>query len=289
MSNGSPPPIQAGCDCDDPVLLDQWHPVAALSELASGPVRTILLGAPITITLDETGLHLTPPGPAITAHLHYAWVCLGTPPATLFDIPELAEPDRRSVHAGSFGVRTSAPRAIENFLDLGHFPYVHTDLLGAEPNTEVAAYHVALEENGQELVARDCRFFQPRSSANATEGFMVEYVYRVPHPYCAVLYKLNPLDRARRDVIGLFCQPIGQAQVRAHMLVSLLDSTSTDAELIGFQQMIFAQDQPILESQVPARLPLAPAAEIAVRADASSLAYRRFLTAMGLRYGVIPP
>ncbi len=109
----------------------------------------------------------------------------------------------------------------------------------------------------------------------------------MPHPLCAVLYKLNPRDRERRDVIALFCQPVGPEQVRAHMLVSLLDDTSDDAALIGFQQLIFAQDKPILENQVPRRLPLGPGAELPVRADAMSVAYRRYLSGLGLRHGVI--
>ena len=287
MTRGDDPFID---EQNDPVLLDQWHVVASIAELRRGPVRTVLLGRRLTVAIrqDQPVAHHADGAAAATMlHLEYVWVCLGQKPARLFDIPELAEPERRVVHAGSFGVRTSPPRAIENFLDLGHFPYVHKDFLGLEPHTEVLPYRVSTEQDGQELFARDCRFFQPRSAANASEGFIVEYVYRVPHPLCAVLYKLNPLDRDRQDVIALFCQPVGPEQVRAHMLVSLFDDTSDDAELIGFQQLIFAQDKPILENQVPLRLPLSPGAEVPVRADAMSVAYRRYLAALGLRHGVI--
>ena len=48
------------------------------------------------------------------------------------------------------------------------------------------------------------------------------------------------------------------------------------------------QDKPILENQFPKRLPLDPRAEIPARSDASSLAYRRWLTAQGVTYGAIP-
>ncbi|MDE0456748.1 MAG: hypothetical protein OXI15_05600 [Chromatiales bacterium] len=50
-------------------------------------------------------------------------------------------------------------------------------------------------------------------------------------------------------------------------------------------QLIFSQDKPILENQLPKCLPLDPRAEIPARSDASSLAYRRWLTARGVTYG----
>ena len=53
-------------------------------------------------------------------------------------------------------------------------------------------------------------------------------------------------------------------------------------------QLIFSQDKPILENQLPKRLPLDPRAEIPVRSDASSLACRRWLTAQGVTCGAIP-
>jgi phenylpropionate dioxygenase-like ring-hydroxylating dioxygenase large terminal subunit len=55
-----------------------------------------------------------------------------------------------------------------------------------------------------------------------------------------------------------------------------------------FAQLIFSQDKPILENQLPKRLPLNPHAEIPVRADATSAAYRRWLRDSGIRFGAIP-
>ncbi len=42
-------------------------------------------------------------------------------------------------------MNVSAPRAVENFLDMGNFPFVHDGLLGSEPRTEVADYKVAVD------------------------------------------------------------------------------------------------------------------------------------------------
>jgi phenylpropionate dioxygenase-like ring-hydroxylating dioxygenase large terminal subunit len=67
------------------------------------------------------------------------------------------------VSAGSIRVATSGLRVIENFLDMAHFPFVHTDILGAEPLTEVAAYDVEIDEAADEIRAVNCRFRSPRA------------------------------------------------------------------------------------------------------------------------------
>jgi phenylpropionate dioxygenase-like ring-hydroxylating dioxygenase large terminal subunit len=90
-------------------------------------------------------------------------VSLSDKPRDVIAIPEYAEEDRRVVSAGSIRVATSGLRVIENFLDMAHFPFVHTDILGAEPLTEVAAYDVEIDEAADEILAVNCRFRSPRA------------------------------------------------------------------------------------------------------------------------------
>lgn len=290
----------------DPVTLNLWHVIAATNEVPAGLVQTtMLLGQKLALTRDGAGNPLVwrrtdeeagdeIDATAITGHLPvrtgygYVWTSLGNPTAELFPIPEYSEPDRVNMSCGSIGIHVSAPRAVENFLDMGHFPYVHTDILGSEPHTEVKEYDVEVSEERDEVLATRCRFFQPRAALSATEGIEVEYVYRVPHPFCSVLYKSCPEDETRRDVIGIFLQPVTEERCRAHLLQSLIDSTSTITDLRRFQQTIFGQDKPILENQFPKRLPLDPRSETPIRADKSAIAYRRWLSQKGITYGTIP-
>jgi len=290
----------------DPITRDLWQVIAATDEIPVGRVETtLLLDTRIALTRDRDGLpvvwrrtneeqgdEVDPEAildrlPAITGY-GYIWTSLGNPPRELFPIPEYAEPDRVNMSCGSIGIHVSAPRAVENFLDMGHFPYVHTDILGAEPHTEVKEYDVEVSEERDEVLATRCRFMQPRAARSATTAMEVEYVYRVPHPFCSVLYKSCPEDENRRDVIAIFLQPMTEERCRAHLLQSMIDSTSTITDLRRFQQTIFGQDKPILENQYPKRLPLDPRAETPIRADKSAIAYRRWLSQKGITYGVIP-
>lgn len=290
----------------DQTTLNLWQVIAATDEIAVGIVETTLLldrgialtrdrdGEPVVWlrTNEDQGDEIDPETvlerlPVVTGY-GYIWTSLGSPPKTLFPIPEYAEADRKNMSCGSIGIHVSAPRAVENFLDMGHFPYVHTDILGAEPHTEVKEYDVEVSEERDEVLATKCKFVQPRAAMSATTAIEVEYVYRVPHPFCSVLYKSCPEDESRRDVIAIFLQPMTEERCRAHLLQSMIDSTSTITDLRRFQQTIFGQDKPILENQFPKRLPLDPRSETPIRADKSAIAYRRWLSQKGITYGTIP-
>lgn len=271
-----------------------WHPIAAALELEpDARYESLLLGHGLCYGQSSSG-ELWATGDTTTGEtalpvierFGYLWTSLGEPDGDLFAIAEAGESDRRALNAASIKVATSAPRAVENFLDMGHFPYVHSGYLGIEPETEVRDYDVAIEHG--EVWARNCHFFQPLAAASAEDGQMSEYTYRVPHPYCVMLYKNVPADPTRCDVIALFVQAMTETTLRAHNFLCVVDEASTDTELKRFQQVIFSQDKPILENQLPARLPLAPGAETPIRADKSSSIYRRWLHDLGITYGVIP-
>ena len=276
--------------CSDPVIRNQWHAVADLDEIRRGPLDTLLLGEPLMCWIDDDGTVRAETRPGIELEVRtdygFLWTTLGEPDGDVFPVPETYEDDRRTLNAVTVGIEVSAPRAVENFLDMAHFPYVHAGMLGEEPHTEVAEYRV--EERDGELWAFDCVFYQPRAAAASAQAVLAEYVYRVPHPYSAMLYKSSPLDAERMDAIGIFIHPLTDTRIRAHLFLSVLDEVSTDQEIRRFQQGVIAQDKPILENQCPKLLPLDPRAETPIRADRSAIAYRRWLSRLGVTYGVIP-
>lgn len=271
---------------------NEWYPVAVVEDLKDGlQYRTHLLGREIEYGRGEDGVfgaclagrERTPCRTQTRFHTH--WVSLGAPREDFFDVPEFDETDRRILGAGSMKVHVSGLRAVENFLDMAHFPYVHTGLLGEEPHTDVLPYRVELDVERDEIYARDCKFYQPVSSATATTGIEAQYVYRVVRPFAAILYKTSPPQPARRDAICLFVQPFDEEWCIAHTVLAYIDETTSDRGLRLFQQTIFGQDLMILSNHVPRTLPLDPGFEVPTRADAMSAAYRRWLREKGVAYG----
>ena len=58
-----------------------------------------------------------------------------------------------------------------------------------------------------------------------------------------------------------------------------------ESPIVEFQDRIFAQDRPIVESQRPELLPLDLQAELHLRSDRTAIAYRRWPRKLGVRTG----
>ncbi len=270
--------------------LDQWYCIDAIADIAPGVSANRLLGYDLGVTRsadDAFVVRRADTGETLGTRLRYGylWTTLGEPARDVLPIPEADEDDRRLVVCGAISVKSSAPRVVENFLDMAHFPFVHTDILGAEPHTEVRHYTTEIRRDIDEVWATNCQFFQPQAALSAKEGIMTQYQYRVADPFAVLLYKTCPNAANRWDVICLFVQPVDPEFCRAHPVMFLIDDVSTVTELVAFQQVIFLQDRIILENQRPLLLPLEPRSEIPTRADASSVAYRRWLKEKGIVYG----
>lgn len=194
----------------------------------------------------------------------------------------------RKLNCGPYDVATSAPRIIENFLDMSHFGFVHEGWLGSREATAIDDYRVDPTATG--LLATGCKAWQPQSNLHSTAPAQVEYTYEVTAPYAAVLTKVPEAGTTTvdgwRESIALFICPVTPVSSRVWFRLAVADFESPDAKLQAFQHTIFTQDQPVLESQRPQRLPLDLRAELHTPADRASSAYRRFLRQAGITFGV---
>ena len=212
--------------------LDNWYVIDALADIPAAPRPNRLLGRDLLVERDAKGMPIVrerredgalgSPLP-VRERWGYLWTTLGAPPRELFELPEADEPDRRHVVCGAVAVRASGLRIVENFLDMAHFPFVHTDILGAEPHTEVHHYTTEIRRDVDEVWATNCEFFQPQAALSAEGGIMTQYMYRVAAPFQTLLYKTCPAAANRWDVICLFVQPIDHDRCRAHPVMFIVD------------------------------------------------------------------
>lgn len=331
----------------DPVLFNDWHPVADAATLPIGSMRPVTLlehelivwrsadgtvhawddrcphrGARLSLgrvendrlecayhgwQFDASGqCRLQPAQPkdippknACTTRFKtqeaygMVWVTLGEPERMLPLFPEYDDARLRKVLCGPYQVNACGPRIIENFLDMAHFAFIHTGILGDPLYTEVPDYRVSPYEDGmgsggmQGVIATGCFAYQPVSNLLASGGSMVEYTYRVVRPLTAILSKLPQQQEGFAEAISLHVQPIDEEHCHAWIVLAMTNSISSDEEMRAFQDKIFNQDLAILESQCPKRVPLEPGVEVPQRADRISAAYRHMLRQLGMTYGVM--
>ncbi len=198
--------------------------------------------------------------------------------------PSLGDVPVRRVVCGPYLVETSAPRVVENFLDTSHFAFVHEGWLGDAGHPEVPDHRVAATADGRPRID-DYLAWQPRAAASATAGAWVSYRYEVLGPYAALLVKQPQDDGAVCDAYVALACPLDEERTRVWFLQFTSDTATPDADLQRFQDTIFGQDRPVLESQRPRRLPLS-GGEVHSAADRLSAAYRRWLAGCGIDFGV---
>lgn len=244
-------------------------------------------------TYDDTGRCVkmpahpeqTPPVKAVvktyTARECYdmVWVTLGDPAHDVPPFPEWHDPEHRKVACGPYTVHASGPRAIENFLDVAHFPFVHEGYLGDQDHCEIADYQAVTSDKG--VVAEDIRLWQPDPDGTG-EGKQVSYTYKVFRPLTAYFTKLATASFA----IFFNVTPVDPLESIGWMWVSMnYGEEMSDADISGYQDKIFAQDLPIVENQRPELLPLDLQAELHLRSDQTAIAYRKWLKELGLSFG----
>ncbi len=217
------------------------------------------------------------------------WVCLGEPANDIPPFPEADDGTHTIYFGGSFAYETSGLRAIENFLDISHFPFVHGGYLGDTDHTEVKDYDVAVGEGG--IAVTNVRAWQPKPTNSLdADGVDVGYEYYVARPYTARLVKDIGQKRsdgtAATEAIVLTVTPVAPDRgVGWVLLASNYDEQSTEKEIEEFTELIIGQDVCIVESQRPKLLPTSMGEEMHLPSDKTAVEYRRWLRSLGLTFG----
>jgi phenylpropionate dioxygenase-like ring-hydroxylating dioxygenase large terminal subunit len=210
------------------------------------------------------------------------WISLGDPSQDVPEFPEDGQPGYDYVLSGPFGpIQASAPRIIENFLDVAHFPFVHRGVLGDESRPEIEPYEVELDPSG--ITARKVVVYQPDPYGTGV-GDEVSYSYRVPRPFTAYLAKET--RKGTRLSILFPITPHDERISSAWFYMAMSDTEGLDkGQIDRFHSSILAQDVPIVESQRPELLPLDLQAELHLQSDRAAIAYRKWLNELGLSFG----
>lgn len=282
--------------CGDEILVWQDLCVHRGTRLSLGRVRENVLQCPYHgWTYDTHGKCIlmpahpeqTPPDKARVKTFHarvayeMVWLCFEAPHSDVPAFPEWRDESYRKIFCGPYPVHASAPRIVENFLDVAHFPFVHQGILGDATHAEIKDYEAEITSEG--VLARDVRVYQPDPYGTG-QGDTVTYTYRSTRPLSAYFVKQSS-DRGFS--ILLLITPREKNESIAYMWMAMnYGFEIPEIELVAYQDKIFSQDAPILQSQRPELLPLDLQAELHLKSDRAAIAYRKWLKQLGLTFGV---
>ncbi|MBB6669903.1 aromatic ring-hydroxylating dioxygenase subunit alpha [Cohnella nanjingensis] len=210
------------------------------------------------------------------------WVNLSGSDAPLLAYPEYEDSAYRNVIWGPQEVLANPPRIAENFLDVGHLAFIHQGYLGVPEHAVVGDYRMIEDADG--IRSEEIAVYQPDPDGSGQAKY-VYYTYEIVRPL-TVRFTKRDRETGYLMTILLTIRPVAEGMSVAYGILSFnYDTGTTDEEIIAFQDMIFAQDKPIVENQKPENLPLDLQAELSLRCDRVSIAYRQYLRKMGVTLG----
>jgi phenylpropionate dioxygenase-like ring-hydroxylating dioxygenase large terminal subunit len=199
------------------------------------------------------------------------WVCLSEPVAPIPEFSEVDDPSFKLTYHPAVTWKASAARRTENFVDAAHFPWVHENILGTRDHPEVP--EITITRHGEELR------YAFEDLPNPMHPLPHRRVYRIHLPFTIHQRKVRTGDDDVEVSFQATC-PNGERESTAFLIIgrNFPLSPEEEAERFALDELINAQDRPIVESQRPEELPLDLAAELHLKGpDAVAVAYRRLL------------
>jgi phenylpropionate dioxygenase-like ring-hydroxylating dioxygenase large terminal subunit len=215
----------------------------------------------------------------VTERYGLVWACLGEPVTDIPVIPQDEDPSFRRINTPVDVWTTSATRMTDNFLDITHFPWVHTGTFGRRQDTHVP--RVELEPLDKdwfgyryEVMAANANLGTVTSGQTdsvvhrrMTSGFHLPFDVRSEIHY----------DTGLSHILLLLSTPVDDVTSLFTFVVWRNDDFSVSSdEIIKFDLAIGAEDKRMLE-QLDGVLPLDQTSVVSVQADKCSVEWRRQL------------
>lgn len=215
------------------------------------------------------------------------WVSVGTPPPDVPVVPQESDPSFRRINTPVEVWQTSATRMTDNFLDITHFPWVHTGTFGKGQETKVPRFELAELDNGWFGYAYEVKANNAGLGTLASGQTEVEVVERsMSSGFVLPLHVRSTIayHTGLEHILLLLSTPIDDVTSYFTFVVWRNDDFAVSAEeVIRFDLAIGAEDKAMLE-RLDGVLPLDQTTLVSVQADKCSVEWRRRLAeAMGIR------
>lgn len=203
-------------------------------------------------------------------------------PRPLPDFDEWEDPDFLQVLPDSVQLDAAAGRQMEGFLDVSHFAFIHVETFGEKQNPEVPAYEVEPTPQGfrADYISTVSNYSVGFKHLNPP-NYQWRRLFEVFLPFTAKLTVFFPND-GRLNILNAVC-PISARKSR--VFVPICRNFDKDAPIqatLDFNHQVFQEDKDIVELQYPEDLPLDMSDEVHIKADRSSITYRKGLAELGL-------
>ncbi len=271
---------------EDPRLRRAWHPAALADELDERPTPVRLVGAEWTVRRVDGTVLVEPEPYGVTEKWGLVWLAPERPVTELFTDPDAEDADYVGAWLRPARTRTHAGFAADNFLDVAHFPFIHTGTFGASADKVVRPAEVEPAPDG--FRSSQEQWFDNPEDRGVAEGLRpvrqrrrATFVYRAPFQ---MLLRLEEVEAGSVKTILFFAQPETATSTRLYtkMLFHGIDGQERPgpgivAREVDFEERVLAEDLALQDVVTTPGLPLQTQTELHVKADRLGVALRREL------------
>jgi vanillate O-demethylase monooxygenase subunit len=265
-------PLSAGSVLDDGTLQCAYH--GWRFGVDGGCTLVPALGAGATVPPRARIL----PAAAVAEVAGIVWIAPDLPRT---DLPDVGMIDDSFVLGMLSPVSTpgSAAAMLDNFLDVAHFPFVHTGTFGIDQSDQVDEYEVVRTERGFTAVTEHS--FANHEDPGVASGLrrLVQrrtMTYTFTGPFTATL-RLDYVDAGGTNLIVFAVQPERDGHCRVYTSIYRNDiEPGAMAGAVAFEERVLAEDL-VIQQQMPSSFPLELTAEVHTKADRVTIELRRFL------------
>mgnify|MGYP001167660040 FL=1 len=205
------------------------------------------------------------------------WTCLKSKAVwPLPDWPQLetSASNRHCVPTDEW--QASAPRHVENFNDIAHFPWVHIDSFGGEEGGAFPPYKVKTTKYGLTFSVPYLEGFNRFPDGVEGDEREVEYTYQLTFPFSTLLL-VKPVDS---DYVHYFADsvcPVSSNKTKIFQVFTDSQGVKDPDFWLNDALTINSEDKALVESQQPFELPLDTRDELHIPADKMARSYRKSL------------
>jgi len=240
-------------------------------------------GRCVEIPQNDPGVPIPPKArlPMVHCEERYGlvWLCLGQPRIGVPELPAATAPGYELRLEFVERWAASAPRVVDNSLDISHVAWVHRGTIGDPEQPRISPFTVERHAHGLTFHLQYVSKLTDEQRRNlgidgefATRDTFVDLLQ--PFAFSAVLRYANGVEH----VLFKGATPIDDATSLFWQLAARNDAPDDErwASIIAMDRAVTNEDRPILEAIAP-DFPIDTTVEVHTRSDRMTLEYRRLL------------
>lgn len=219
------------------------------------------------------------------------WVCPGMPRASIPELPEAEDPGFTLLHEMMDVWEASAPRIIDNALDVAHLAWTHKNTIGDSSAPKM--HNMVVERDGQRLTSRVSYRSRVTEAQRRNTGITTDFTTRTTNSELVqpfVFKDVMEYENGLKHVLMKTATPIDDTHTLFCQFIARNDAPDAEKaeSIVALDRLIQAEDRNLLEHIRP-EFPLEITTEMHTRSDRMTVEYRKILAELAGESSLAPP